>query len=214
MGVSGSGKSTVGQALAERLNCPFFDGDDYHPAANVAKMAEGVPLNDEDRAPWLAALAALIKGQLELGETAVVACSALKRSYRDQLRVSDKVLFIHLQGDFDLIWKRIRARDDHYMKEEMLQSQFDALESPDESEAITVPIDQDVEATLAEILHRFQVLTVLPGFGTVIPPVAGANGIWFPFFLLMITLAKLIRFWALALVLFGSTRALRNWLQS
>jgi gluconokinase len=154
MGVSGSGKTTVGRSLAMRLNCPFYDGDDFHPPQNVAKMSSGMPLNDADRAPWLARLAALIETHLEEGETAVLACSALKKRYRDQLRVSDQVRFIYLAGSFDLIWQRMESRPDHYMKADMLHSQFDALEPPGANEADIIPIDQDVDAMVAQILQR------------------------------------------------------------
>jgi len=153
MGVSGCGKTTVGQALAERLNCPFYDGDDFHPAENVAKMANGTPLNDNDRAPWLARLAALLQEHLDRGETAVLACSALKKKYRDQLRVNDQVQFIFLEGSFDLIWQRMQARQNHYMKADMLQSQFDTLEPPTDNEAVTISINQEVEAIVNQILQ-------------------------------------------------------------
>jgi gluconokinase len=153
MGVSGCGKTTVGQTLADRLNCPFYDGDDFHPPENVAKMSRGTPLNDADRAPWLARLAALIEGHLVEGETAVLACSALKKQYRDQLRVSDRVRFIYLEGSFDLIWQRMQTRSNHYMKADMLHSQFDALEPPAASEAVTIPIAQDVATIVAQILQ-------------------------------------------------------------
>jgi gluconokinase len=156
MGVSGCGKTTVGQALAAYLDCPFYDGDDFHSPQNVAKMASGTPLNDDDRAPWLASLAGLIREHLEKGETGVLASSALKRRYREQLRVDDRVQFIFLDGDFDLIWGRMQARQDHYMKAEMLQSQFDALEIPDESEAITVSIDQSVDEVMAQTIAALQ----------------------------------------------------------
>jgi gluconokinase len=153
MGVSGCGKTTIGQALADRLNCPFYDGDDFHPPENVAKMSRGIPLNDADRAPWLARLATLIEGHLERGETAVLACSALKKRYRDQLRVSNQVRFIYLEGSFDLIWQRMQTRSNHYMKADMLHSQFDALEPPAASEAVTIPIAQDVATIVAQILQ-------------------------------------------------------------
>jgi len=153
MGVSGCGKTTVGEALAAHLNCPFYDGDDFHSPENVAKMASGVPLNDADRAPWLASLADLIRDHLARGETAVLASSALRKSYRDQLRVDDRVRFIFLDGDFDLIWGRMQARQDHYMKAEMLRSQFDALERPDESVAIRIDIDQDVSDILQQVIE-------------------------------------------------------------
>jgi gluconokinase len=153
MGVSGCGKTTIGQALAAHLNCPFYDGDDFHSPENVAKMASGVPLNDADRAPWLESLAGLIREHLARGEAAVLASSALKKRYRDQLRVDDRVQFIFLDGDFDLIWGRMQARQDHYMKAEMLQSQFNALERPDENEAIQIDIDQSVEDILKELIE-------------------------------------------------------------
>ncbi len=102
-------------------------------------MARGIPLDDTDRAPWLATLAELIQDHLDRGETAVLACSALKKRYRDLLRVSDQVQFIYLDGDFDLIWQRMQARQDHYMKPEMLHSQFEAIEPPEEDEAIAIP---------------------------------------------------------------------------
>ena len=156
MGVSGCGKTTVGQALAANLDCSFFDGDDFHSAENVAKMARGVPLDDSDRAPWLATLAELIQEHLDRGETAVLASSALKKRYRDRLRVNDRVQFIFLDGDFELIWGRMQARQDHYMKAEMLQSQFEALEEPGEDEAIKIAIDQTVDEILAEIALKIQ----------------------------------------------------------
>jgi len=146
MGVSGCGKSTVGQALANALNCPFYDGDDFHPPENVAKMASGNPLNDDDRAPWLAALHDLLLAHAQKGETAVLACSALKKKYREQLRAgNDTVIFVYLQGDFDLIWERMQMRQNHYMKAEMLQSQFDTLEVPEKQEAFIVPATCSVE---------------------------------------------------------------------
>lgn len=152
MGVAGSGKTTVGIALAKYLKCPFYDGDDFHSPENVAKMASGLPLDDGDRAPWLASQAKLIQEHLDRGDTAVLASSALKKRYRDQLQVNDLVQFIFLDGDFDLIWQRMQARQDHYMKPEMLQSQFEALEPPEEGEAIKIPIDQTVNDILAQIV--------------------------------------------------------------
>lgn len=155
MGVSGCGKSTVGQALAQRLDCPFYDGDDYHPAENVAKMSQGIPLNDEDRWPWLDRLADLIAEHLGKGETAVLACSALKEKYRQRLkRGQENVIFVYLKGSFDLIWQRMQHREGHYMKAEMLQSQFDALEEPDPTTAIVVDIDQDIASMISEIIGR------------------------------------------------------------
>lgn len=153
MGVSGCGKTTVGQALAAALSCPFYDGDDFHPPQNVAKMASGQPLTDDDRAPWLARLHTLLADHLARQETAVLACSALKKQYRDQLRGdSRRVHFIFLDGSFDLIWQRMAARTDHYMKADMLQSQFDTLERPSPREAITIAIDQPLAKIISQII--------------------------------------------------------------
>jgi len=152
MGVSGAGKTTIGRALAARINCPFHDGDNLHPPENVAMMERGIPLDDAARAPWLADLAAIIRGYVEKGETAVIACSALKRRYRDQLRVNDNVCFIYLEGSYDLILERMQARRDHYMKATMLRSQFDALEAPDTTEALAVGIDASVDELVTTIL--------------------------------------------------------------
>ncbi len=155
MGVSGSGKSTVGRALALRLGCPFYDGDDYHPDENVAKMSQGIPLNDADRRPWLNRLADLIEDHLDKGETAVIACSALKEKYRKWLaRDHEHVVFVYLRGSFELIWQRMQQREGHFMKAEMLQSQFDALEEPDPKTAVVVDIDQDVASVISEIIGR------------------------------------------------------------
>jgi gluconokinase len=163
MGVSGCGKTTVGEALAQKLRTQFYDGDDFHPPENVAKMSKGVPLNDDDRRPWLQRLAGLISEHLERGETAVLACSALKKRYRDQLRVSPEIQFVYLEGSFDLIWQRMAARPDHYMRAEMLQSQFAALEPPHEDEALKVDIAQEVEEIVAHILCVFGTLANADG---------------------------------------------------
>jgi gluconokinase len=153
MGVSGSGKTTVGKALALALGCPFYDGDDFHPPKNVAKMAHGIPLNDDDRYPWLARLHDMISRHLKRGEAAVFACSALKKRYRDHLRGGNKeVLFVYLQGDFETIWERMQAREGHYMKAEMLQSQFETLEAPGPNEAITINISGTVEQITDNVL--------------------------------------------------------------
>ena len=143
MGVSGSGKTAVGRALAQRLKCPFFDGDDFHPPDNLAKMARGIPLDDQDRRPWLVALHDLIGRHLSQDKTAVVACSALKKDYRCLLAEGNiGMVFVYLKGDFDLIWRRLSAREDHYMKAGMLQSQFDDLEEPSAGEALSVDINR------------------------------------------------------------------------
>lgn len=153
MGVSGCGKTTVGQALAAQLGYAFYDGDDFHPPENVAKMANGIPLDDTDRAPWLARLHDLLHAHIARGEGVVLACSALKRRYREQLRVGNEgVQFVYLQGDFEVIWERMRTRPQHYMKASMLQSQFDALEPPDSHEAIPIPITASLDTILATLL--------------------------------------------------------------
>jgi gluconokinase len=131
MGVSGSGKTTVGKMLASRLGWDFFDADEFHSPENVAKMAAGVPLADEDRSPWLARLHDLLAGTLRAGRHPILACSALKERYRDELRAGNANLrVVYLKGSFDLIRARMKDRPDHYMKPEMLRSQFDALEEP------------------------------------------------------------------------------------
>lgn len=137
MGVSGSGKTTIGRLLAEHLVVPFYDGDDYHSPANVAKMAAGIPLDDDDRAGWLAALADLITEGLQQNHGGVIACSALKKAYRDQLGHNKRhIRFVYLKGDFADIRARLQAREGHFMKTALLPSQFDALEEP--RQAITV----------------------------------------------------------------------------
>ena len=157
MGVSGSGKTTIGQALAKQLGCPFYDADDFHPPENITKMASGIPLDDTDRQPWLAGLSALIQHHLAQAQNAVIACSALKKQYRDQLRQeNDRVHFIYLDGEFDLIWSRMQARSGHYMQAAMLQSQFADLEPPEPDEALIVPIDKPVVEIIYEILLAIQ----------------------------------------------------------
>ena len=128
-GVSGTGKTTIGKLLAEKLEIPFYDADDFHPKENVEKMSNGIPLNDEDRSPWLQTLAKEIEFWSENGG-AVLACSALKQSYRNILQTYKKVEWIFLEGEFDLIYNRINQRKGHYMGSDMLQSQFDTLEEP------------------------------------------------------------------------------------
>lgn len=151
MGVSGSGKTTIGKLLAKDLDCNFYDGDDFHPPENIAKMAAGIPLNDADRWPWLAILAGLIEKHWQRNEGAVIACSALKQSYRDKLRIHDNVQFIYLEGRFDVIWSRMQDRKGHYMKPEMLKSQFITLEEPNKDEAYKVSIDQDLGTIMSQI---------------------------------------------------------------
>lgn len=153
MGVSGCGKTNVGQSLAAQLSWDFYDADDFHPPENVAKMAEGIPLNDSDRAPWLAALHDLISSSLKKDRPGVLACSALKERYRQQLLKDNMdVQLVYLKGSYDLIWSRMSARKDHYMKPQMLQSQFETLEEP--QNALTIEISIPVEEIVREILKH------------------------------------------------------------
>jgi gluconokinase len=150
MGVAGSGKTTVGRELAAELGWEFLDGDNFHPAANVAKMAAGVPLDDADRAPWLAAVRDEIARRLAGGRPAVFACSALKERYRRELGLgSDRVKLVFLHGEYSLILDRLRHRQGHFMKESLLRSQFEALEIP--AQALTVDVRQGPPEIAAQI---------------------------------------------------------------
>jgi gluconokinase len=135
-GVSGAGKTTVGNLLARELGWHFLEADDFHPAANIEKMRSGHQLTDEDRWPWLERLRQQIERSLAAGENAVLACSALKRAYRDRLRVSDEVKFVFLRGDYALVEKQLRSRHGHFMNAALLQSQFDDLEVPQPDENV------------------------------------------------------------------------------
>lgn len=155
MGVTGAGKTTLGRMLAERLGVPFADADDFHPAANVAKMSSGVPLTDEDRAPWLAAIGAWLAARR--GEGAVATCSALRRAYRDALRAEAgaTLRFVFLHGDPALIGARQAARQGHFMPASLLASQFATLEPPDpatEPDALPVGVDASPEAVAEAVL--------------------------------------------------------------
>jgi len=140
MGVTASGKTTIGSLLAEQLDWKFFDADDFHPAANIEKMKRGVPLADEDREPWLLRLRELISDCLEKSEPAVLACSALKESYRRVLLIEPRVQLVYLHGTFEQIKERLNDRGDHYMNPALLGSQFDTLEEPDDSFKIVVSL--------------------------------------------------------------------------
>jgi gluconokinase len=133
MGVTGSGKTTVGRLLAAELGWSYYDADDFHPPANVEKMRSGVPLNDADRQPWLETLRDLIRNCLERNEAAILGCSALKESYRRFLLLDERVELIYLKGDYDLIRQRLLKRRGHYMNPKLLDSQFDVLEEPEEA---------------------------------------------------------------------------------
>ncbi|HLW25342.1 MAG TPA: gluconokinase [Steroidobacteraceae bacterium] len=156
MGVSGAGKSTVGALLAERLGSPFLEGDALHPAANVRKMRAGVPLTDIDRRDWLAALAQRLEDAVRTGRGLVVACSALKRAYRDMLREhAPGVLFVHLSGSPALLEERLARRHDHFMPPSLLDSQLATLEplAPDEH-GFSVSIEQRPLEIVEEIVRR------------------------------------------------------------
>jgi gluconokinase len=156
MGVSGSGKSTIADKLAERLRWTFEDGDRFHPASNVAKMSAGHPLTDEDRWPWLQAIADEIDRVCRAGEYAVIACSALKRAYRDILvHGRTDVRMVFLKGTQELIASRLAQRKDHFMPPGLLASQFNTLEPPDRSEKpVIVSIDASVDAIVDDILRQ------------------------------------------------------------
>jgi gluconokinase len=149
MGVSGSGKTTVGEALAQSVGWPYLDADDFHPRANVDKMAAGVPLTDDDRWPWLDRIAGELRAILDRGGHAVLGCSALKQAYRDRLARAGDVRFVHLAGDFATIAERLRSRTHRYMPASLLRSQFDTLEPP--HDAVTVDVRKPVDEQVSQI---------------------------------------------------------------
>ncbi|XP_068279387.1 probable gluconokinase isoform X1 [Nyctibius grandis] len=169
MGVSGSGKTTVGSRLAAKLGWKFYDADDYHPPENKKKMAEGIPLNDEDRIPWLCALHDILRREDSSRHDAILACSALKKIYRHILvsgasaiesnqpeqrgeNAALKILFVHLDGPIDIIAGRLQKRRGHFMPPELLKSQFDTLEPPSAPENfITVNLEQSLPEIVLEI---------------------------------------------------------------
>ena len=153
MGVAGAGKTTVGHALAEQLHWSFADADDYHSPANVAKMRAGIALTDADRAPWLQSLRSVILEWIAAGENVVLACSALKASYRDMLVVSPEVKLVYLRITMDLAAERVGARHGHYMNPTLLRSQFEALQEP--HDALTVEAGQSTEFIVANIRRAF-----------------------------------------------------------
>jgi gluconokinase len=162
MGVSGSGKTTVGQRLAEQLHWQLLDADDYHPPANIEKMSRGIPLEDSDRWPWLDRLNEMVRAAETRGESVLLACSALKARYRDRLAQGCKnVRWVYLKGDFDLIESRLKARKGHYMKAGLLKSQFAALEEPEG--ALVMGIEDAPERIAARLVKALDLATVSPG---------------------------------------------------
>jgi gluconokinase len=155
MGVSGSGKSTIGEALASRLNWPFHDGDSFHPPANVEKMRQGIPLNDTDRRPWLEAIREFMQHSHARNQNAVIACSALKSTYRDLLLQSEPwVRFIWLHGPRELIAERMQSRSDHFMPPSLLESQLNTLEPP--ANALVADISPSPDTIVETILSQLQ----------------------------------------------------------
>jgi gluconokinase len=152
MGATGAGKTTIGTMLAAQLNWQFADADTFHPPANIEKMSHGIPLNDADRAPWLEAMRKAILEWIAAGKNVVLACSALKRAYREVLRPSPEVRIIYLKGNYALFAERIRHRHGHFAGEGILAGQFADLEEPDD--AITVDAAQPPEQIVAEIRKR------------------------------------------------------------
>lgn len=162
MGVSGSGKTTLGRQLAQKSNAVFVDGDDLHPASNIAKMHAGQALTDKDRWPWLQKIVGVANTYLERGQTIVIACSALKLSYRDFLRHGIRpIIFLYLKADYATISARLASRTSHFMPSSLLQSQFAILEqpSPDEKNIYTLPAQNNPEESL------LQAMSVLTGLG-------------------------------------------------
>jgi gluconokinase len=154
MGVSGTGKSTVAALFAQKTGAAFYEGDDFHPPANVAKMRAGIPLTDADRAPWLAALREVIARALAAGVFSVLTCSALKASYRDALAAGDpRVVFVHLTGPPALIAARLKKRHDHFMPATMLESQLATLEPP--ANALVFSCEKSPERIVAELLQHW-----------------------------------------------------------
>lgn len=159
MGVSGSGKSAVAAAAARQLSAGFLDGDFLHPRSNILKMAAGDALNDDDRAPWLAALNDAAFAMQRTNNVSIIVCSALKKQYRDRLRAGNGNLsFIYLHGEFPVIESRLAARNGHFFKPQMLATQFAALEQPgaDESDVMAIDINQPLDAVIADTVRHIQ----------------------------------------------------------
>jgi gluconokinase len=159
-GVSGAGKTTVGKLLARELGWHFLEADDFHPAANIEKMRSGRRLTDEDRWPWLERLGEEITRLVAAGKNTVVACSALKRAYRDRPRVSDEVKLVFLRGDYSLIENQLRSRHGHFMNPELLQSQFDDLEEPElDEDVLTIDLGRTPQKVVKEIEAKLHLVS-------------------------------------------------------
>jgi carbohydrate kinase (thermoresistant glucokinase family) len=150
MGVSGSGKSTVGRLLSERLKWPFLDGDDLHPQANIEKMSRGIPLGDADRWPWLERVREVMRRHEQQHENLIVACSALKQEYRTYLSENLQVKWVYLTASLEILRERLEARHGHFMKADMLKSQWETLEEP--RDAIRVSVEKDTAEIVEEII--------------------------------------------------------------
>jgi gluconokinase len=156
MGVSGTGKTSVASEVAEELGCEYIEGDELHPSRNIAKMEQGIPLTDEDRWPWLQAIAELVAVRDFEGTSTVVTCSALRRSYRDVLRDAAPTFFVHLHAPFEVLEERMQHRTKHFMPATLLRSQFDTLEELGDDEAgavidVSAPLDEVVEESVNAI---------------------------------------------------------------
>ncbi len=163
MGVSGSGKSSIGEKIAAGLGLPFVEGDALHPASNVEKMSKGIPLTDEDRMPWLDRIGETMNASLAKGEGIIVSCSALKRIYRDRLRAAagDNLYFVYLEGSKELLTDRMAHRKGHFMPTSLLESQLQTLEVPTgEKGVVTVDIDDTIEDIAAKALQALTALGI------------------------------------------------------
>lgn len=155
MGPMGCGKTTIGKALSEKTGWPFYDGDDFHPPSNIEKMRQGIPLNDDDRKPWLQTLRSKISRWKQESPVALLACSALKATYRELLGIDqDRVISIYLKGSLSLLKERIAGRNHQYMPDELLQSQLDTLEEP--SDGIVIDIDQSPDTIVNKLISTIQ----------------------------------------------------------